>query len=171
MLLLVVAFTSCNQGPTLQTYFVDNELKPGFISGDIPTSIINVEDIELTKDQKEAYESVDKLNILAFQVGDNNQEEYKVELGKINSILKNDAYEELMRGSTDEGKFVVKFIGDSEASIDELILFGNAADKGFVVVRILGDEMNAGKLMKLSSVLENADVDNAQLESFKDFFK
>ena len=60
VLFLVAAFTSCNQGPTLQTYFVDNELKSGFISGDIPASFINIEDIELTDEQKEAYDSVDK---------------------------------------------------------------------------------------------------------------
>ena len=42
MVLLVTAFTSCNQGPTLQTYYVDNELKPGFMSFDAPTSLISL---------------------------------------------------------------------------------------------------------------------------------
>ena len=44
LMLLVAAFTSCNQGPTLQTYYVDNELTPGFISQDIPTSFLNIEE-------------------------------------------------------------------------------------------------------------------------------
>lgn len=171
LLFLVAAFTSCNQGPTLQTYYVDNELKPGFISGDVPTSIIDVENIDLTEDQKEAYQSVDKLNILAFQLSDNNKEEYKIELEKIKTILKNDKYEELMRGSTSDGSFLVKYLGKSEVSIDELILFGNSKDNGFIIARVLGDDMNAGKLMTLTSVLEKADLDSEQLNSFKNFFK
>ena len=84
VLFLVAAFTSCNQGPTLQTYYVDNELKPGFVSGDVPVSILNVENIDLTEDQKEAYESIDKLNILAFQLSSDNMDAYKTELAKVN---------------------------------------------------------------------------------------
>ncbi len=173
LMALVTTIVSCNQGPTLQTYFVDNELSPGFISGDVPASIINIEEIEnLTDDQKEAYESINKLNILAYQINETNKEDYEVELKKVKEILKNEKYEELMRGgNTSDGKFVIKFIGESETSIDELILFGNAKDKGFVVARVLGDDMNASKLMKLSGVLEQADLDNDQLESFKNFFK
>ncbi|WP_412560411.1 DUF4252 domain-containing protein [Winogradskyella sp. MIT101101] len=171
VLLLAVAFTSCNQGPTLQTYFVDNELKPGFISGDIPASFIDVEKVELTDEQKEAYESVDKLNILAFTLGEDNKEEYKVELEKVKAILKDSKYQELMRGgNTKDGKFMVKFIGDVE-NIDELIVFGNANDKGFVVARVLGDDMNAGKLMSLQSVLKDMNFDDSNLEVIKDFFK
>ena len=171
MLILAVAFTSCNQGPTLQTYFVDNELKPGFISADIPSSFIDVEKVELTDDQKEAYESVDKLNVLAFTLGDDNKEEYQVELDKIKLILKDDRYQELMRGGNSiDGKFMVKFIGDVE-NIDELIIFGNANDRGFAVARVLGDDMNAGKLMSLQSIIKDMDFDDSNLNSFKEFFK
>lgn len=171
MLLLVVAFTSCNQGPSLQTYFVDNELKSGFISGDIPASFIDVEKVEMTDEQQEAYESVDKLNVLAFKLGEDNKEEYKVELDKVKAILKNPQYQELMRGgSSKDGKFMVKFIGEVD-NIDELIIFGSANDKGFVVARVLGDDMNAGKLMSLQSVLKDANFDDTNLNSLKDFFK
>ncbi|MCT4629994.1 DUF4252 domain-containing protein [Winogradskyella sp.] len=171
MLLLVVAFTSCNQGPTLQTYFVDNELKPGFISGDAPASLLNVENIDLTKEQKEAYESIDKLNFLAFTIDESNKEEYKVELDKVKTILKDPRYQELMRGgNSTDGKFTVKFIGEVER-IDELILFGNANDRGFVVARVLGDDMNAGKLMSLQSVLKDMNFDDTNLNGLTDFFK
>lgn len=171
MLLLVTAFTSCNQGPTLQTYYVDNELEPGFASFDVPTSFVNVENVDMTEDQKEAYDSVDKLNVLTFMKDDTDTEDYKLELEKVNTILKNPKYEELMRGGNAvDGKFVVKFLGDID-NIDELIIFGNAKNKGFVIARILGDDMNASKLMSLSSVLDKANFDKAQLEGLTDFFK
>ncbi|MCA0153400.1 DUF4252 domain-containing protein [Winogradskyella vincentii] len=171
MLLLVTAYTSCNQGPTLQTYYVDNELQPGFSSFDVPTSVVNVEKVEMTDEQREAYNSVDKLNVLTFVLNDTNADDYKVELDKVNTILKNPKYEELMRGSTAEGRFVVKFLGESETSIDELILFGSASDKGFAIARILGDDMNAGKIIQLGEVLQNANIEDSQLNGLTEFFK
>lgn len=171
MLLLVAAITSCNQGPTLQTYYVNNELQPGFSSFDVPTSVVNVEKVEMTDEQREAYNSVDKLNVLTFVLNDTNANDYKVELDKVNTILKNPKYEELMRGSTTEGRFIVKFLGDSETNIDELILFGSASDKGFAIARILGDDMNAGKIFQLGEVLQNANIEDSQLNGLTEFFK
>lgn len=171
LVVLVVTFTSCNQGPTLQTYYVDNELKPGFTSLDIPTSFVNIDETTLTEEQKEAYESVDKLNMLAFVLDESNVDEYEIQLAKIKTILKDPKYQELMRGgNSTDGKFVVKFLGE-EDNIDELILFGNAVNKGFAVIRVLGDDMNAGKLMSLSTALQNADVSDSQINQFADFFK
>jgi len=171
MLLLVTAFTSCNQEASLQTYYVDNELKPGFASFDVPTSLVNVEDVDMTEEQKEAYDSVDKLNVLTYMKEDTDASEYKLELEKVNTILKNPKYEELIRGgNTTDGKFVVKFLGEID-QIDELIIFGNIEDKGFMIARILGDNMSAGKLMTLSSVLEHANFEDTNLKGLTDFFK
>ncbi len=171
VLLLVAAFTSCNQGPTLQTYYVDNELKNGFASFDVPTSFLNVEKVEMTDEQREAYESVDKLNVLTYIEENTDAVEYKAELEKVNVILKNPKYEELMRGgNSTDGKFVVKYLGEID-NIDELIVFGNANNKGFLIARILGDDMNAGKLMSLQSVLQNAKFEDTDLTGLTDFFK
>ncbi|WP_296386468.1 DUF4252 domain-containing protein [Winogradskyella sp.] len=171
VLLLVTAFTSCNQGPTLQTYYVDNELKPGFASFDVPTSFINVEDVEMTDEQREAYESVDKLNVLTYMIENTEAAEYNLELDKVKTILKNPKYEELMRGgNSTDGKFIVKYLGDVD-SIEELIVFGNANNKGFMIARVLGDDMNVAKLMSLQSVLQNAKFEDTNLNGLTDFFK
>ena len=171
MLFLVVAYTSCNQEPTLQTYFVDSEPKTGFFSVDAPVSLLNLEEVKLTREQEEAYESIDKLNVLAYRIDATNTEEYDLELAKVKTILKNPKYEELMRGgNSTDGRFMVKFIGEVD-NVDELILFGNAKYKGFIVARVLGDNMNAGKLMSLQSVLRDMDFENANLKGITDFFK
>lgn len=171
VLLLITAFTSCNQGPTLQTYYVDNELKPGFATYDMPASFVNVENVNMTEEQKVAYKSVDKLNVLTFLKKDTEAEDYKAELENVKAILKNPKYEELMRGgNSTDGKFTVKFIGDID-HIDELIIFVSANDKGFMIARVLGNDMSAKKLMSLGSVLENAKFEDAQIDMFKDFFK
>ncbi|WP_053978348.1 DUF4252 domain-containing protein [Mangrovimonas xylaniphaga] len=168
---LVIALLSCSQGPTLQTYYVDNELKPGFTSIDVPTSFLNIEETSLTEEQKEAYESVDKLNMLAFVVSDSNRTEYETEVAKVKTILKDPKYQELIRGgNSTDGHFVVKYLGE-ETNIDELVLFGDSNDKGFAIIRVLGDNMNINKIMKLSSVLENADLGEAEIGKFAEMFK
>ena len=169
--LIVTSFISCNNGPTLQTYYVDNELKPGFTTFDIPTSFIDVDKVELSEQQEKAYNSIDKLNVLAFKLDDNNTDVYKIELENVKTILTNPKYEELMRGgNTTDGKFVVKFLGDIE-NIDELIILGNANDKGFMVARILGDDMNANDLVSLGTVMDKIDFEDTELNGFTDFFK
>ena len=170
-LLFIATIFSCDKGPTLQTYYVDNELKPGFSTLDVPTSFLDIEETSLTPEQKEAYKSVDKLNMLSFIVNDTNKEDYESELAKVNAIFKDTKYEELMRGgNSTDGKFVVKIVGDPE-SLDELILFGNANDKGFAIVRILGDDMNAGHLVELVMSMKDANFEEDKIGEFMDFFQ
>ena len=169
--IIITTLTSCNNGPTLQTYYVDNELKPGFTSFDIPTSFINVEKVELSEQQRKAYESVDKLNILVFKLDASNTQEFEAELAKVRAILSDAKYEELMRGgNSTDGKFLVKFLGEVDR-IDELIVLGSANDKGFMVARVLGDDMNARDLISLRTVLEDAKIEDSQLNQLTDFFK
>lgn len=169
--IIITAFLSCNNGPTLQTYYVDNELKPGFTTFDVPMSLIDVDKVELTEQQEKAYKSVDKVNVLAFKLDAENSVEYKTELENIKTILKNPKYEELMRGgNSTDGKFVIKFLGEVD-KIDELIILGNANNKGFMVARVLGDDMNAQDLMSLSSAMDKVNFDNTDLNGLTDFFK
>ena len=169
-LLLVATFVGCNQGESLQTYFVDNQETPGFFSVDIPVSFINLEDEELTDEQKEAYESIDKLNMLAFHLDDNNEEMYKAEFQKVQALVKDERYQELFRaGNNKDGKIVIKYIG-SDTTIDELILIGNMNAAGFAVVRVLGNGMEPAKIMKLGSVIQNLQTDENDVRGFMKFF-
>jgi len=169
-LFIVAVLTSCEYGETLQGYYVANQESPNFISVDIPTSFVNLDNVELTKDQKEAYDSVDKLNMLAYTLTDDNEAEYKAELAKVQAILKDERYEELFRGNTTYGKVIVKYIG-TDTTIDELIIFGSAKDKGFAIVRVLGDNMEPAKIMKLGNVVDSMTTDENNVKEFMNFFK
>ncbi|MGJ8593480.1 MAG: DUF4252 domain-containing protein [Aquaticitalea sp.] len=168
---LVATLTSCNQDPSLQTYFVDNQEKSNFLSIDIPVTMLKIDESQLTDDQKEAYNSVQKLNMLAYKKKDATDADFDTEFAKVKTILDDEKYEELMRGgNSTDGKFIVKYIGEDD-DIDEFILLGSSNEMGFAVVRILGDDMDANKLMSLSSVLEKSDFDDSQLNQVIDFFK
>lgn len=166
---LVIVFTSCNQGESLQSYYVSNQEKPNFLQVDVPVSMVKLAEEQMNEEQKEAYRSIDKLNMLAYSVTED-KASYDLEREKVSKILQNEKYEELMRGTMDGGRFEVKMIGDDDL-IDELIIFGSSADKGFAIVRVLGDDMDPVKIMKLGDVLQNIDADQTDVKNFIDFFQ
>lgn len=171
MIILVVTLQSCNQDLSLQTFYVDNELAPGYTSLDVPVSMLNINEEKLTAEQLEAYESVEKISMIAYVLESGNEDEMKAEYEEVKAILKDPKYEELMRGgNSTDGKFVVKCIGDGE-DVDEFILLGNSNQTGFAVVRILGDDMNFQKLMNLTSVLDETNIEESQIRDITKFFK
>jgi hypothetical protein len=159
----------CSKELTLQTYFVEHQEASGFMSVDIPMSFLNPDQIELSDIQKEAVDSIDKLNMLAYSLKDGTDEELNSELVKIKSILKAEKYNDLMRGGNPtEGKLYIKYIGE-DSEIDELIVFGFSSDNGFAIIRVLGDDMELSKIMKLESVLDQFDTESANVEDFMKF--
>lgn len=168
---LITAVISCNQGPSLQSYIVDNQETNNFTSIDLPTSVVSFDESKLTDDQKQAYKSVKRLNFLGYKMKEGNEVEYKAELQKVNSILKNKKYKELMRmGNNDKGKVLIKYLG-TDTKIDELIVFGNMNDQGFGILRVLGNNMQPENMVKLVDAVQNADIDEDQLKGITDFFK
>ncbi len=168
--ILVMVSWGCDQGLSLQSYYVNNQEAPNFISIDIPVSFVSLEHVELTEDQQEAYESIDKLNMLGYTRKDDNEEEYRAEIAKVSEILKDPRYEELFRGGNNrDGRVVIKYIGD-DTTIDELIIFGNATERGFAIIRVLGDKMDPSKIMKLGDVVNEIQSEENAVQDFMNFF-
>jgi hypothetical protein len=164
-----VLFFGCTPNLTLQSYFVAHQEADGFMSVDIPMSFLNPDKIELTADQKEAVDSIDKLNMLAYSVKDGSEVEFKSEMSTIKTILKAEMYNDLMRvGNTSDGKLYIKYIGE-DAEIDELIVFGFSPKNGFAVVRVLGNNMELSKIMKLDSIIDQFDTENANVDNFMEY--
>ena len=159
----------CSQELTLQSYFVEHQEASGFMSVDIPMSFLNPDKIELTDVQEEAINSIDKLNMLAYSLSDGTEEEFNAELAKVKTILKAEKYNDLMRGgNSTDGKLYIKYIGE-DSEIDELIVFGFSSDNGFAIIRVLGDNMELSKIMKLETVVDQFDTENANVEDFMKF--
>lgn len=171
-LLITATLISCGYGgETLQGYYVVNQEAPNFISVDIPVSFVDLEKANLTEEQQEAYESIDKLNMLGYRKSDDNIEEYKAELVKVQTILKDERYQELFRGgNSTDGKIIVKYIG-TDTTIDELIIFGTMNDAGFGIIRVLGNNMEPAKIMKLGDVVNQMSSDENVVQDFMQFFK
>ena len=171
ILFSVVTLVSCNTKPTLQKYFVENTESKDFISIDLGSDIINTEKMSLTDSDKEALESFDKMNVLAFKKEETNKANYDVEVEKVRTILKDTtSYNELMKfGSGSDGASIY-FVGDDE-HINEFVLFANKKENGFAVVRILGKDMNPMNIMKIMSLMQKSDINLDQLKPLQEIMK
>lgn len=169
-LVSILALSACNSSQSLQEYFVDSSENPNFISLDVPTSILNLENADLTEGQREALQSLKKLNVLAFRKTTKNAAEYKIEKSNVKDILKNDKFVELMKINSSYGQGVIKYLGDEDA-IDEVIIYGNSDDKGFALIRVLGDDMNPAHLVQLIKAMQKSDYKGEGLGDIGKFLK
>lgn len=170
VILLCLGLTSCNSEPSLQKYFVENTENKNFIALDISSSILNVDQAKLSEAQKQALQSFQKMNVLAFKRNPKNNAEFETERTKLTAILKNPKYQQLMKlGSGKEGASV-SFVGTDE-HIEEFILFANQKETGFAVVRIIGKDMNPTHIMNMISVLQQSKIDLEQLKPLQELLK
>lgn len=169
-LLLSLFLVSCNSEPTLQKYFVENTENKNFIALDVSPNILNVDKTKLSITQSDALKSFDKMNVLAFKLNDKNKAEFEIERAKVNLILKDKKYQQLMKfGSGKEGASV-SFVGTDE-HIEEFVFFANKKENGFAVVRILGKDMNPTSVMTMMSVLQQSNIDLEQLKPLQQLMK
>ena len=170
LLIITSAFlSSCDNEPSLQKYFVEKTENKNFIALDLSPKMLNIDSLKLTTDEEAALKSFEKVNILAFKLNDTNKAEFELERAKVNEILKEEKYQQLMKfGSGKEGASV-SFVGDNE-HIDEFVFYANKKENGFAVVRVLGKDMNPTGIMTIMSVLKNANLNLEQLKPFQQMF-
>jgi len=154
---------SCNNGVSLQKYFVDHQEDSDFVAVDVATSLLDTDKVALSKEEKEALESIKKVNFLALPLKDKTKARYEEEKTTINTILNSDKYETLMRFGSNGTKAVLKFQGD-EDNIDEMIVFASNKERGLALVRVLGDDMKPENVAKLMNAIDKGDVD---MDAFK----
>lgn len=164
---LLLLLASCNSKPSLQSYFVDHQEKPGFVALDISPSILNLDKTKLSAEQSKALNSFDKMNVLAFKIDDKNKGQYASEKNKVVAILQDTVtYKPLMKFGSGKQGASISYVGDDD-HINEFVVFGNQKDNGFAVVRILGNDMKPEDAMTMLSVLQQSKIDMKQLESLK----
>lgn len=73
--------------------------------------------------------------------------------------------------NTGFGKASIKYLGDEDA-IDEVVVYGDNDEKGFLLVRILGDNMNPAKLVLFIQALKDSDFKGGEeLGQIAELFK
>jgi len=166
----MVLCTACSSTQSLQEYYVDSAENPNFLKVDVPSSILNLDNVDLTSSEKEAIASFEKLNILAFKKSIENAGDYEIERTKVKAILKNEDFIQLMKMNTPYGKATIKYLGDEDA-IDEVIIYGDNKEKGFALIRVLGDNMNPANMMQLLEAIQKSDYKGEGFGQLEDLLK
>lgn len=162
-------FSSCNDEPSLQKYFVEKTENKNFIALDLAPSMLIIDSSKLSAEENAALKSFEKVNILAFKLNDKNKAEFESERVTVNKILKEEKYQQLMKFGSGKDAASVSFIGDDD-HIDEFVFYANKKENGFAVVRVLGKDMNPTGILTLMSVLKNSNVDLEQLKPLQQMF-
>lgn len=165
LLLTVISLLACNNELSLQRFFVDSKENDYYLALDIPSSILQLKDDNASQEIKDIAKTIRKINFLGFQLTDESKATFLAEKTKIKAILKQDTYHELMRVNSGKTELMVKFLGDEDA-IDEVVVYGADKEKGFLVMRVLGNDMNPASIFKM---LQNVklDEDNISLNQLK----
>ncbi len=159
----VILMMSCKDEPSLQKYFVESGEKKEFLSMDISSSILNVNETKLSASEKKALESFEKVNVLAFKKDYKNNAQYNKEVKEVKEILKDSTFQPLIKLNGVGHNASIMLVGD-EKEIDELVLFGNQKDMGFTVIRVLGKDMKPEDAMQFFNILQKSNVDMEQLK-------
>ncbi len=167
---IVLMFVACSSTQSLQEYYIDNTENPNFLMFDVPTSVLNLENADLTETQREALGSLKKLNILAFKKTAENNADYKIEKANVKAILSDNKFIELMKMNTSYGKATIKYLGTEDA-IDEVIIYGDSDEKGFALIRVLGNDMNPAHMVQLLQAIEKSDYDGEGLKDLGKLFR
>lgn len=174
-IILVVTFfslmlMSCSSEPSLQKYFVESTESNDFIAVDVSANILRLDKKNITAEEDKALQTFEKMNILAFKNDPKKAVKFEGERVKIETILKDKKYQELMKMSRGKDGGAIYFVGEND-KIDEFVLYGSNKDTGFAVVRVLGDEMNPNSIMTLISLLQKANLDIDQLKPLEAMVK
>lgn len=160
--IFIAVFTSCNDGKSLQKYYVENHEDTDFLALDVPTSMFaNMESMD--EEQKATIQSIKKINVLALRA-DQHPEKFELEKSKLREIFQDEKYQLLMKYGGGNRKAELYFTGEDDA-IDEIIVYGYDDEKGLGIARVLGEDMNPEKIMQLMRSLDKDNINVDGLEN------
>ena len=156
--LLVLLVSSCEPKMTLQRYFLSAQENPEFSLIEVPVSLLGPVSENLNAEQQQTLASVKKVSVLLYR----NPEKVDFIANQqviINEFLASDGFEPLFSAKMKrEAQATVMIRGDVN-QIDEAVFFGYADDQGFILARILGNQMNPAAFMQLAESLEETNLE------------
>ncbi len=164
---ILALFFGCKNETSLQKYFVENTDNKEFVSVDLTPKMLNIDSKKLSGSQKEAFESFEKINVLAFKINDKNKMQFETERAKVKLILKDSKYQQLIMFGSGKQGVQISYVGDDE-HIEEFVIFGNKDENGFAVARVLGKNMNPTYIMDMMAALKNSNLNMDQLKPLQD---
>ena len=155
---MAIVSTAC-QTNSLQSFMVDHKNDENFISLDfsLKTFVDNFEG--LTDEQQAVFEDVRKVNFLAFKKDEANAEAYAEKRNNLMEILNNQFSDAQLMSLNTDGNQMKMYADDMDSKVQEIILYAGNDSKGFMVLRLLGDDLNPSNFYKLMQMSGEIDFD------------
>lgn len=139
---------------------VDHKSDDNFLSIDfsLRTFVDNFDD--LPQEKKQLFEDINKVNFLAFRKNETNSTSYTEKREQLLGILSNEFEgNQLMSVNAEEG--IIKMYADNvEDNAEEIIIFASSEDKGFMVFRLLGNDLNPSNFYKIMTMSDEMNFDS-----------
>lgn len=150
---------SC-QTNSLQTYMVNHKDDENFISLDfsLKTFVDNFD--KLSDDQKKVFKDVRKVNILAFKKDNSNGEEYSQKRNLLTQILSEEFSDQQLMSVNDKGRQMKMFADDMKDKVKEIVIYASDNNRGFLVLRLLGDDLNPSNFYKLMQISDEMNFED-----------
>ena len=160
-LIVALMLVSC-QTNTLQTYMIDSKEDDNFISVDfsLKTFVDNFD--ELPEDKRELFKDVNKVNFLAFKKNGSNHEQYKLKQTELSGILSNQFKDNQLMAVNSNDMQVQMYADNLDKTVEEIIVYANDAKQGFVVLRLLGDDLNPANFYKILKMSDNMNFESLE---------
>jgi len=161
---LLVSFfllASCNDNMSLEAFFVKKGQDKSYTAANLSSDVF-LSGADLTPEEREKVASIKKINFLAFQK-DTFQTKYESDRAQLKQILKDKKFRNLMNYSGEENEMKLVYTGN-EKNIDELIVFAENKRSGFMLARLLGDDMTPEDFYNLVKIMDKLEFE--QIEGF-----
>lgn len=168
--LLTMLFSSCNNEATLQQYFVEKSEVTPFVTLDLPPTVFVTSD-SLSAEEQAAVDNFKKLNVLVYPLSERRTTpEFIAERERVNKILENPEYQELMSFGSGQDRASLRFVGTQD-NIEELVLFASQKETGFAIVRVIGKDMDANSVATLINMRGKVNLNAEGLAPLKAVFE
>ena len=144
---------SCTNNLSLQQFIIEQKEKQDVISFNLSSSLLTAADNLQSEADIETLNSLKKINVLAYQINDSSDTRYTDEIKHIKAVFTQDKYAELIRYGKGTQGAKVYLVGDDD-QIDEIVVFANDQELGWLLVRILGNDMQPEKIMQLMQKID-----------------
>ncbi|OYU85688.1 MAG: hypothetical protein CFE24_00330 [Flavobacterium sp. BFFFF2] len=160
---LILALSSCNNKPGLQSFMATHSEQAGCSVLTFGPDIIQWDKKAMSPEQKKALESFKQIQILIYKPDSTAavQQTRKVQ-AEFDASLIEDHYDNLIHVNGPWGKGSLHCLGEN--NIKEYVLAGSQTKKGMVMVRIQGKDLNPTQIGQLISALPSAKMDQKALE-------
>ncbi|MDR9400678.1 MAG: DUF4252 domain-containing protein [Psychroflexus sp.] len=163
LLVSILILASCSNSMSLEEYFVKKGQDNSYVAANLSSDVF-LSGANLLPEEREKIASIRKINFLAFKKdNDTVKANYEADKTQLKKILNDEAYKSLMKFNGDGNQVKLVYTGN-DVNIEELIVFAESDKMGFMVARLLGDDMKPKNFYNLVKMMDKLNL--KQAESF-----